>query len=89
MGEEEDGSNNRLVLKLYHDKFPSLCGVSALARARPGYKPPSPCTEALAIYDQASYMSLPGSQLGIVLVQRCHSGDPVTNSNGATPSHSL
>lgn len=61
---EEDRNNNSLVLSLYSDKFPSRRGVSAPAGARPDDKPPPPCTGARAIYDQATYRSMPGSQLG-------------------------
>jgi len=59
--EEEDRSNNSLVLSLYSDKFLSRQGVSALAEARPDDKPPPPCTAVLAIYGQATYES----QLGL------------------------
>lgn len=62
---EEDRNNNSLVLSLYSDKFPSRPGVSAPAGARPDDKPPPPCTAALAIYDQATCTSRPGSQLGL------------------------
>ncbi len=71
--EEEDSNNNSLVLSLYSDKFPSRRGVSAPAGAWPDDKPPPPCTAALAIYDQATYTSRSGSQLGLVLGRRRHS----------------